>query len=271
MDLRTVGTVVNGFSEQAELFREEICRLLSAEGIRILTEETMNEGAAADVILAFGGDGTILKAAQYALRDSVPVLGLNFGRLGFLAEKVPEDPRTLADRLLKGTLREEERMILQVGTGSGSPLFAVNDTVISRGGYARLISLEVRVNGNSAVKMLADGLVIATPTGSTGYSISAGGPIVSPDVNCMTVTPVCPHSLTQRPLVVSGASEITVTLGEDPYQAAVLQLDGQNRGIMKQNDSITVTQDTRKLRVLRLDDRNYYSLVRSKLSEWGTN
>ena len=270
MNLNTVGTVINKFNDQAVLYAAEICSVLESKGITVLKEEEMPESKEADLILAFGGDGTILRAAQYALNKETPVLGLDFGRLGFLAEKVPEKPSDLAEIILTQELTEEKRMILTVERDGCEPLWGVNDAVISRGGYARLISLEVNVNGNPASRMLADGLVIATPTGSTGYSISAGGPVVSPDVDCMTVTPVCPHSLQQRPLVVSGESEITVAIGDDPYQAAILQIDGQNRGILKQKDIIRVKKDQRMIRVLRLNRTNYYSLVQSKLSEWGT-
>lgn len=271
MKLKSVAMVINQFSENAIRYSDETCLALKEKGVSVLSETEMTEGKSADLILAFGGDGTILKAAQFALKSSCPVLGLNFGRLGFLAEKVPEDPLTLVSLLLNGDLPEEERMLLTVERPGCEPLSAVNDAVISRGGYARLISLQVMVNGEPAGNMLADGLIITTPTGSTGYSLSAGGPVVSPDVDCMTVTPVCPHSLQIRPLVICGSSEITLTLGEDPFQAAVLQVDGQNHGILKQNDSITVKRSERKIRVLRLEKTNYYTLVRTKLSEWGTN
>lgn len=271
MELKSVGMVINQFSENAVSYSDNTSRILQSKGVRVLSENEMSSGESADLILAFGGDGTILKSAQYAIKRDIPILGLNFGRLGFLAEKVPETPCNLADLLTDGDLPEEERMFLTVEREGCEPMYAVNDAVISRGGYARLISLEVMVNGAPASKMLADGMIIATPTGSTGYSLSAGGPVVSPDVDCMTVTPVCPHSLQLRPLVISGSSEIAVTMGEDPYQAAVLQIDGQNRGIMKQNDRITVRRSEQKIRVLRLERTNYYTLVRTKLSEWGTN
>lgn len=271
MVLKNVCFVINEYSEDAKKYADDTRTAMISRGIGVLSEDDMNQGMKADLVLAFGGDGTILRAAQYALRDGIAVLGLNFGRLGFLAEKVPEDPVQLLDCLSKGKYRVEERMILKVEREGNESLYAINDTVISRGGYARLISLEISVDGCPAGKMLSDGIVITTPTGSTGYSVSAGGPVVSPDVDCITITPVCAHSLLQRPLVVSGNSEIRVTLGEDPYQTGVLQLDGRNKGILKQNDTVTVRKDPDKIRVIRLEEQNYYTLVRTKLSEWGTN
>ena len=231
-EIHVLETVVNSANADACSYAARFENVLRSRKVTVLSESDRgaekNVFPDPDVIVAFGGDGTILHAAHLAIRYDAPVVGINFGHLGFLAETAPEDPAELAEMILNGCGETETRMILEAAVNDGSPCYAINDVVVSRGGYARLISLHVSVNDEFAGHMLADGLVVATPTGSTGYSVSAGGPVVSPDVDCMTITPVCPHSLQLRPLVISGSSEIAVTMGgrKGPYPD--MQKSGQN-------------------------------------------
>ena len=163
-----------------------------------------------DVLVALGGDGTVLRAARAAVQRDVPLLGVNLGTVGFLAEVEPEGLEGAMRRLLRGDFTEERRNLLEVRHGAQSVL-AMNDAVISRGGYPRMIRLQV----------LADGLVVATPTGSTGYSLSAGGPIVAPGVDAMLVTPICAHSLQHRPLVLPGDAVIQLQVSaKEPIEAS---------------------------------------------------
>lgn len=273
--IHTLETVINSANLEARNYAKRFETEIKAKGVRVISENDGDDGAIhkdiPDVIVAFGGDGTILRAAQLAIGNDVPVIGINFGHLGFLAETAPEDPSELAKMILDGQGETETRMILEAIVNQGEPCYAINDVVVSRGGYARLISLNVSVNGEFAGHMQADGLVVATPTGSTGYSVSAGGPVVSPDVDCVTITPVCPHSLQQRPQVVSGVSEIGIQLGNDPLQAAVVQLDGKNVAVLKENGSVSVRKSEKTFRLIRLYHTNYFTLVRTKLCEWGMN
>lgn len=268
-------TVINTVNMEACSYAKSFENKIRAKGITVISENDNKESKSnvgkPDLIVAFGGDGTILRAAHLAIEVDVPVIGINFGHLGFLAEPAPDDPAELAELILEGRGKTETRMILEAIVNDSAPYYAINDVVVSRGGYARLISINVSVNAEFAGHMLADGLVIATPTGSTGYSVSAGGPIVSPDVDCMTITPVCPHSLQQRPQVVSGNTQIDVHLGNDPLQAAVVQLDGQNITVLNANGKVCVKKSEKKLQLLRLYHINYFTLVRTKLCEWGMN
>ena len=272
-EIHVLETVVNSANAEACSYAARFENVLRSRKVTVLSE---SDGEAEenvfpdpDVIVAFGGDGTILRAAHLAIRYDAPVVGINFGHLGFLAETAPEDPAELAEMILNGCGETETRMILEAAVNDGSPCYAINDVVVSRGGYARLISLHVSVNDEFAGHMQADGLVVATPTGSTGYSVSAGGPVVSPDVDCMTITPVCPHSLQQRPQVVAGETEITVRLGSDPLQAAVVQVDGQNITVLKENGKVSIRKSQKKIKLIRLHHINYFALVRTKLCEWG--
>ena len=273
--IHTLETVINSASFEARDYAERFEAEIRSKGVYIISENAgdsiSTKPGTPDVIVAFGGDGTILRAAHLAIESDVPVIGINFGHLGFLAETAPEDPSELAEMILNGQGETETRMILEAVVNNSGPCYAINDVVVSRGGYARLISLNVSVNSEFAGHMQADGLVVATPTGSTGYSVSAGGPVVSPDVDCVTITPVCPHSLQQRPQVVSGGSAIRIRLGNDPLQAAVVQLDGKNVAVLKENGIVTVKKSQKRLQLIRLHHTNYFTLVRTKLCEWGMN
>lgn len=273
--IHVLETVINTVNMEACVYAKGFENEIRSKGITVISENDHEESgyhvSKPDLIVAFGGDGTILRAAHIAIAFDVPVIGINFGHLGFLAETAPEDPAELADMILKKQGETETRMILEAVVNDSDPYYAISDVVVSRGGYARLISLNVSVNAEFAGHMLADGLVIATPTGSTGYSVSAGGPVVSPDVDCMTITPVCPHSLQQRPQVVNGNSKIDIHLGNDPLQAAVVQLDGQNVAVLKANGKVCVRKSEKELQLLRLYHINYFTLVRTKLCEWGMN
>lgn len=273
--IQVLETVINSSSTKACSYAKRFEDIMRSKGVMVYSEEDAgteaNEIITPDLIVAFGGDGTILRAAHLAIEYDIPVIGLNFGHLGFLAENAPEDPAELAKMIMDSYGETESRMILEAIVNNGSPCYAINDVVVSRGGYARLISLHVSVNDEFAGHMLADGLVVATPTGSTGYSVSAGGPVVSPDVDCMTITPVCPHSLQQRPQVVSGDAGICVHLGKDPLQAAVVQVDGQNIAVLKENGEVSVRRSQKKIKLIRLRHTNYFTLVRTKLCEWGMN
>ena len=143
--------------------------------------------------------------------------------------------------------------------------------MVTRGGYARLIRVESYINDEFHDMITADGMIIATPTGSTGYSLSAGGPIIEPSMNCMVLTPVCAHSLRHCPTVVSGSSVIRIKLTPNRGQTAELQIDGQNQGMLKDGDEIIVSGNEKGIRLVRFGDYRFYNLVRKKLTEWGSN
>ena len=222
---------------------------------------------APDALVSLGGDGTILRGIQYAVQWDVPLLGVNLGRKGFLAEIEPQGLEDALKRLINGDCAVEERPLLSASFG-GETWLALNDVVVSRGGYARLIGVETLVDGEMAGRYLADGVIVTTPTGSTGYSLSAGGPVVSPRVDCMVVTPICAHSLQHRPIVVGGSSVIRLELDNDDEQTASLQVDGQSRATLTAGMSVEIARSERKARFIRVQPEQFFGLVRGKLAEW---
>ena len=165
----------------------------------------------------------------------------------------------------------EERFLLKVEIpGTGESFCALNDAVITRGGFARLIQVECRVNNEQFGVFTADGMIAATPTGSTGYSLSAGGPIVQPEMNCIVLTPVCAHSLQKCPCIVSGTSAIRFRLQPERNQTAELQIDGMDRGKLKAGDSVLITGSEKTIHLLRIHPYHFFTLLRSKLIEWGS-
>ena len=223
-----------------------------------------------DLIVVFGGDGTFLSIARLMRTRSVPVLGVNMGQLGFLTEiKRSEALDTLAD-LLEGKPRKiSERTLLEVTVKRKNRVVfqgpVVNDAVISKGAIARIIGIQVGINGVYANTVRADGLIVCTPTGSTAYSLAAGGPLVEPSLPALVITPICPHSLTQRPLVVPVDSEITLCLTQRPGHV-FLTLDGQEGVNLQEGDVVTVRRfQKHALQLISAPDRDYFGLLREKL------
>ena len=219
------------------------------------------------MVLSLGGDGTLLRGVQWALIWGAPLLGINMGRLGFLTEAEPDRLEDVLPRLMDGGFSLEDRGLLRI-TSAGQTWTALNDAVITRGGYARLITMEVRVNEEWMGKYVADGMVVATPTGSTAYSLAAGGPVVSPDVDCTIVTPICAHSLQHRPTLTKGDAMIRLTMGDDQQQRAVLQVDGRNCLELHAGDEVQISRAHQKLQLVRLNDLQFYNRVHNKLKEW---
>ena len=221
----------------------------------------------ADVIISLGGDGTLLRGIQVAYRWEAPLLGINLGRVGFLTEAEPGDIETALDAVISGRYEVEHRPVLHVEAG-GKRWHALNDVVLSRGGRARLTTISAFVDGELAGRYVADGVVVATPTGSTGYSLSAGGPIVSPKVDCMVITPICAHTLQHRPAVVHGGARITLELLQDDVQTASLQVDGQSCMELQSGMRAEIRMDARPIGLIRLKEQHFFQLVRDKLTEW---
>ena len=270
---KVIGLLANPEREGTSVLSGKAREYLQARGARCVTLD-MNETEPdfrPDLILTFGGDGTLLVGARYAMRFSTPLMGINMGTVGFLTEAEPEHLPEALQALMNGAYRTEERMLLDIYiTKTGQRYSALNDVVITRGGYARLIRVECSVNGEQFGVFTSDGMIAATPTGSTGYSLSAGGPIVEPGMRCIALTPVCAHSLQKCPCIVSAHADIRFRLQRDRKQTAELQIDGINRGTLESGDEIAVTGADQTIRLVRLYPYHFYSLLHNKLREWGS-
>lgn len=239
-----------------------------------LYEETSHGGTAlfdscsmeaCDAIVSVGGDGTLLRANALALEYDLPVLGINVGRVGFLTEVEMDELEAACQRLKCDDFAIENRMMLEIRSKDRVDL-ALNDVVISRGGYSRLIGIDAWVDQDPIGRFMADGLIVSTPTGSTGYSLSAGGPIVCPELECMLMTPICAHSLQHRPVVTSAGQAITIRLSDDVH--AMVSVDGMEPYSFSPGEQITITRADRFARFIRLQPKSFFSKIRVKLSEW---
>jgi NAD+ kinase len=223
-----------------------------------------------DLLVVLGGDGTILSAARMAA-GRVPILGVHVGGLGFLAEIPLADlPQALAD-VVRGEVSADDRTMLEAEIrGEGGcrvRSLALNDVVVAKAGVARVIHLTTWVNGEHLATYPADGVIVATPTGSTAYSLSAGGPIVHPHVDVMVVTPICPHTFTARPVVVSGTATVTVAV-DDRDEDVCLSVDGQESYQLQPGERVVARRAAERTRLVRLRPHSFYSILRTKLG-WG--
>ena len=224
-----------------------------------------------DLAIVAGGDGTLLSVARAAAPLGIPILGVNLGSLGFLTELQPEESFHGLEAVLDGNLVVDERQMLRVRPfreGKEQPEFALlNDAVIAKSALARMISIELRVDGQHVTTYTSDGLIVATPTGSTAYNLSAGGPILDPRMQAFVIAPICPHSMTYRPLVVPGSVTLEIVLRSDG-EAVYLTLDGQIGFPMEVDDSMVVDAHPNPVRLLRIVDRSFFEVLRRKL-RWG--
>jgi NAD+ kinase len=225
----------------------------------------------ADALVVLGGDGTLL-AASRLLDRTVPLLGVNFGSLGFLTEIGLSELFPTLEAVLRGTYEHEERRLLHaVARRAGHDDAAadvLNDVVITKAGPSRIIELEVRVDGAFVSAFRADGLIVTSPTGSTAYNLAAGGPILHPSLLAIGLTPICPHMLTNRPLVVGEDSTIEVCLRDGRGVEVYTAFDGQQIFALADGDTVTITASARRLRLVKVPGRDYYAVLRSKL-KWG--
>jgi NAD+ kinase len=225
----------------------------------------------AEMILVLGGDGTLLSVARLVGDHKVPILGVNLGGLGFLTEITLEELYGVLDRVIQGDFTTDERVVLSacvIRKGKGVAEFTVlNDAVINKGALARIIDMETTINGEYVTTFKSDGLIISTPTGSTAYNLSAGGPIVYPSLHCIILTPICPHTLTNRPIVVPDDVEIRATL-RTIQQEVILTLDGQQGFSLEVEDVVEVKKSAVGILLIKSPYRHYFEVLREKL-KWG--
>ncbi len=238
--------------------------------------ESLGEDAVyetSDAIISLGGDGTFLKAARKAYLNDLPILGINLGSLGFLTEVEKNDIDKSIESILQGRYQIEERMMVETSIVKKDNTVindvALNDIVISRGALSRILHLKTYLNDVFVDSFPGDGLIISTPTGSTAYSLSAGGPIVEPDSELIIVTPICPHILYSRSFVSTGDGVVRVTVDENYGHDAMVTVDGQTGYEITGGDCINVKKYNRKVKIIRLSKRNFYSILRTKIYDRG--
>ncbi|HKS21432.1 MAG TPA: NAD(+)/NADH kinase [Thermoanaerobaculia bacterium] len=227
-------------------------------------------GKKATLIITFGGDGTLLSVARHA-PSNVPILGVNMGTLGFLTEVSLDEFPTMLERVLDGDYTAEPRVTFDVhvkGPEHDRRTYRVlNDATINKSALARIIEMQVAVSGKFVSSFRADGLIVATPTGSTAYNLSAGGPIVFPTMEAVVITPICPHMLTNRPIVIPDEQDIEIKL-VTPNQEIFLTLDGQEGVPLSENDRVCLKKSKEKVLLIESADKNYFDVLRKKL-KWG--
>ncbi|MFQ5848388.1 MAG: NAD(+)/NADH kinase [Candidatus Methylomirabilales bacterium] len=225
----------------------------------------------ADLVVVLGGDGTLLAVARSVESEEVPILGVNLGGLGFLTEITLDELYSILGSVLAGQYRGSRRMLLQVTVkrqgGAIAEHIVLNDAVVTKGALARIVKLEVFIEQEYATAYRADGLIICTPTGSTAYGLSAGGPILFPSMHALILVPICPHTLTNRPLVLPEAVKVDVVL-ESQNEDVYLTLDGQVGFPLHYRDRIEVRRADREITLIVSPKKSYYEILRSKL-KWG--
>jgi NAD+ kinase len=235
------------------------------DGVKVYSTATIARHV--DIMLSVGGDGTILSTARIIGKANVPILGIHMGGLGFLAEVPAPHLFKALEQVLDDQYRLEERMVLAVDLQHGGDFktyYAINDLVVDRGSSPRLLHARVEVSGRKLNEYVADGLIIATPTGSTAYSLAAGGPIVVPELEVLTITPICPHSLSARSIVVPSTDKVIIRFNE-AQEGIGLTLDGQVKFEIDSQAVVTTRRATWNINMVRLPDSDYFQVLRTKM------
>lgn len=287
--IRTVGLVVSLNRQRARDAAGPLVSALARAGVsvRVADDGAPPAGVAAsavpfaevvraDLVIVLGGDGTLLHTAGQAAPFGVPVLGVDLGSFGFLAEAQLDDLYEQLGQILQGDFRIDERLMLRATAQRGDAVLGswtgLNDAVVGVCSYSHLVRLGIALDGEPVATYSTDGLVVATPTGSTGYSLSAGGPVVDPRVDAFIITPICPHTLQARPVVVASTTSVSVTLEHISHEVSdvVLTLDGDPATTLQPQDVVTIRQAEFGAKLVRIGASTFYGRLRDKLS-WGVS
>jgi NAD+ kinase len=270
--------LASGLAELAELLERSQARALFDEAAADLLHipevgvPRSELAARVDLLLVLGGDGTLLSVAPGAAAHGVPIFGINYGGMGFMTATPRDELIAATEAVLHGTYQRSVRRLLRATVDGPTRDAAVesdvlNDAVINKTDLARVVELHATVDGEDVSSFAADGLIVCTATGSTAYSLAAGGPIVMPEVDAILLTPICPHTLTNRPLVLPGDSVVAIRQGSRDLQT-ILTLDGQEGVILEPDDTVTIRRSPHRLTLLRTGDRSNFDILRTKL-RWG--
>jgi NAD+ kinase len=267
---RRVGIVHKLSSREAAETAGLVAQFLRARGLTVTTDEA-EIGKTADLVVVLGGDGTLIHAATL-LERAVPILGVNMGKLGFMTEVPQSELYTSLEEVLAGSARVSERMKLRVHLHRAGAreravdMEVLNDLVIAKGALSRMVELEIRCSGTFVSTLRGDGVIVATPTGSTAYALAAAGPIMYPTMRGVILAPICPHTLTQRPLVVSEKENLEIWLKND--SEVFLTLDGQKGLKLERGDRVQVQQSQNRVLLVQNPRIDFFGILRAKL-RWG--
>ena len=284
--IRTIGIAAKTTSPKALAYAHEVGEGVRARGLGVIYDEDMARelgiandtspkaslGRNSDLLITFGGDGTLLSVARHA-PEHVPIIGVNMGTLGFLTEIRVEEFPAMLERVLTGSFHVEPRTAFEVsvsgpGRDANARYRVLNDCAINKSAVARIIEMRVSVAGVFVSTFRGDGLIVATPTGSTAYNLSAGGPIIYPTMNAIVITPICPHMLTNRPLVLPDELDIEISLITPDAKDIFLSLDGQEGFEIGEEDRICIRKSEERVLLVQSPDKNYFDVLRNKL-KWG--
>ena len=279
--MRKIALITNLTRDKDLSYTKNVAESLCDFGVQIFTNvngvknttyiENMDEiFKNAEMAVVLGGDGTLLNTSKYAYQYGVPLLGYNIGNLGFLVE-LEKGEKSEFSRLFSGEFEIEKRMMLEAKVlRAGEEVFkgiALNDVVISRGATPKMVHLNLKVDKNEVSDYYSDGIIVATPTGSTAYSLSAGGPVVSPDLDVIIITPICPHTVTSRPVVVSDKSEATLTVDIYHNEDVVVMCDGEHGIKLQSGDKVIVSKAENCTKLVRFGKKTFFDVLQQKLSE----
>ncbi|KPU44904.1 NAD kinase [Oxobacter pfennigii] len=267
-DLSITKNIINWIGERGGtiLLSKSIASKLNLKQYSYKTEDIYKQS---DFILVLGGDGTILGVSREVSKYDTPLLGINLGHLGFLAEVEVKEIFESLEKTLNGEFHIENRIMLEAKVaenGIFKKFYALNDIAFTRGTLSRILRLKVYINDDYVTSLSGDGLIIASPTGSTAYSLSAGGPIISPNLSVMTLTPICPHSLFNKSIVISDSETVRVDL-EENYGNAYLTVDGQEGYKINEGQYVSISKAPFCTRLIKLSNRTFYDVLRTKITE----
>ena len=284
--LKTIGLAPNPHKKEAVKLASELIGWLAERGIRALVTEDISKGigqqesaasdddvAGADMLLVLGGDGTMLMWSRLAVPKRTPMLGINFGQYGFITEIHPKNAETALEKVLQGNYYISDRVVLKASLTRNHKeigcYYALNDVVVSKGPMARMLGLRTSVNGKYIVTYAADGIIVSSPTGSTAYSLSAGGPVVHPDVCVLIITPICPHTLNARSLVIPDNQKIQI-IGESSTDSPemMLTIDGQLGENLTYSDTVEVGKADFTAKLVQIEPDSFYNKLQTRL-RWG--
>lgn len=276
--VKRIAVIPNYTKDTEYKFTKQLCRYLSGKAHIVMQEKDRAEGIDAeytsgdvydgvDAVIILGGDGTMLQAAEPCGKNAIPVMGINLGKVGFMTEVETADMEDACDRLLEDDFKVEDRMMMEITVSSANgqkTYIALNDLVISKPD-AKMVAMELCANGEKVSEYMADGLIISTPTGSTGYSLSAGGPVADPAMKVFIATPICAHTLSARPMLMGEHKNITLKLIENGSENAVVTVDGENKCFVTRADTVSVRCSEYTLKLIKLGKQSFYYTMMAKL------